>query len=353
MTKIKSTKKSSNISKTLSNRIEKILLFLTNPRVRDIIERRFGIKNGKGETLESIGKNYGITRERVRQIEDNGLRILKSENVLSLFEPIFNYLNDFFAEHGNLVGEEYLYCSLTNTNEPHPSRGQLYLVLTIGDPYQRIINDERFSTYWTANPGSRNAAEKVVDFLVSHFNKHNRVFHESEILDILSEKHSNLPAKMFCVILDISKEINKNIFGQFGLSYWPEISPQGVKDRAYLVLKKEGKPLHFRMIAELINKSGFDDRLAHTQTVHNELIKSPKFVLTGRGTYALAEWGYEPGTVEEVIEKILKTNKRPMTKDEILRAVLAQRQVRPATILLNLQRSSKAQRLGNGRYKLV
>ncbi len=33
-----------------------------NPRNRDIVSRRFGLKNGQKETLESIGKGYGITR---------------------------------------------------------------------------------------------------------------------------------------------------------------------------------------------------------------------------------------------------------------------------------------------------
>ena len=345
--------KTKTISRALSNKIEKALLYLSNPRVRDVIERRFGIKNGKMETLEAIGQSYGITRERVRQIEDNGLRILKSERVLPLLGPIFEQLNDFFDEHGNLVGEEYLYCNLTNTNEPNPLRGRLYLVLTIGDPYQRIVNDERFHPYWTTDLSARERAEKIVDFLIDHFTKQNRVFLEPEILDMLSQKHSNLPQKMLCVVLDISKEISRNIFNELGLSHWPEISPQGVKDRAYLVLKRERKPLHFTEITELINKLGISSRPAYIQTVHNELIKDPRFILTGRGTYALADWGYQPGTVEEVIERILRENKKPMTKEEILEAVLSQRQVRPNTILLNLQRSPKTQRLEDGRYNLV
>ncbi|MFZ5559702.1 MAG: HTH domain-containing protein [Patescibacteria group bacterium] len=354
MTKVKSiSKKNLKISKALSNRIEKALLFLTNPRVRDIIERRFGIKNGKIETLESIGRGYGITRERVRQIEDYGMKILKSERILPLFEPVFDYLNEFFTEHGNLAGEEYLYSTITQTKEPHPLRGQLYFMLTIGEPYQRIINDERFHPYWTTDISARSIAEKIVDFLVAYFNKQSRVFPEPEIIEFLSKKHSNLPSGMFWVVLDISKEINKNIFNELGLTHWSEISPQGVKDRAYLILKKQGKPLHFTEITDLINKSGLSDRPAYLQTVHNELIKDPRFVLTGRGTYALSEWGYEPGTVEEVIEKILKTNRRPMTKEEILEAVLAQRQVKPTTILLNLQRSPKTQRLEDGKYTLV
>lgn len=345
-------KRKSNFTQALSKSAEKVLLYLTNPRIKDVIERRFGIRDGKSETLESIGKGYGITRERVRQIQDAGLRTLKSGEVFSLFTPIFKELDRTFNQHGHIMGEDYLYSAITGIKEHHPLRGKLYLVLTLGEPYQRVINDDRFHPYWIADSSARNRAIEVVDFLINHFNKSNQVLSESEVLNTLSRKYSNLSNQMFYVVLDISREINKNIFNELGLTHWSEISPQGVKDRAYLVLKKRGEPLHFINITEMINKS-FADKPAYMQTVHNELIKDPRFVLTGRGTYALAEWGYEPGTVEEVIKKILTQAKRPMTKKEILEAVLAQRQVKPTTVVLNLQRSPKTQRLGDGRFTLV
>ena len=156
-----------------------------------------------------------------------------------------------------------------------------------------------------------------------------------------------MPSKSFNVILDIAKEIDKNNFNEVGLIHWPEITPQGVRDRAYLVLKKTGEPLHFTKIADSINKMGLSDRQAYSQTVHNEVIKDPKFILVGRGTYALAEWGYEAGTVGDVIESILKKSKRPMSKKEILDEVLSKRKVKPTTVVLNLQRLSKVVRLEN------
>jgi hypothetical protein len=346
-------KKTKIISKPLSNRVEKALSYLSNSRIKDVIERRFGIKNGKPETLEAIGQEYGITRERVRQIQDVGLKTLRTNQVLVLFSPIFEYLDDLFADHGHIMGEDYLYSTATGTEEPHSLKGQLYLVLTLGEPYQKVINDPRFHPFWAADESARDKAEKVLDFLIGHFNKHNQVFPENEVLDLLSKKHSSLPPKLFYVILDIAREIDRNNFGEVGLIHWPEISPQGVKDRAYLILKQENKPLHFTAITDLINKAGFSNRPAYIQTVHNELIKDPRFVLTGRGTYALTEWGYEPGTVEEVIERVLRKNRRPLSKEEILEAVLAQRQVKPTTIILNLQRSPKTQRLGDGKYTLA
>lgn len=350
MPKKKTIKKIS--SKVLSNRIEKALGYLTNLRVKEIIERRFGLKDGKFETLESIGKSHNITRERVRQIQDAGLGILKSDGVISLFNPVFKELNDLFADHGHIMGEEYLYSTATGTQGLHPLRGQLYLVLTLGEPYQRVINDEYFHTYWTADSSARTRAKQIVNFLINHFNKQKRVFSEPEILNLFNEKHSDLPQGMFYVILDIARGINKNPFEEIGLTHWSDISPRGIRDRAYIVLKRQGKPLHFTEITNLINKH-FADRIAYSQTVHNEVIKDPKFVLVGRGIYGLAEWGYESGTVEELIEKILGKVKRPMTQKEILEAVLAQRQVKPTTVVINLQRSSKTQRLEDGRFVLV
>lgn len=344
--------KKTTFSKDISKKIEKALLFLTNPRIREVIERRFGLKSGKAETLEAIGQDHGITRERVRQLEENGLKVLKSEKVLSLFEAAFDFLNDLFSEHGQIMGEDYLYRTATGTTEPHSLKGYIYLALTLGDPFQRTAKDERFQPYWTADKTAREKAEKIVDFLIEHFKKHNRVFLENEILDLLSKKHSNVPVKMFYVVLEIAREINKNIFGEVGLSFWPEISPQGVKDRAYLILKRQGEPRHFTTITELINKT-FPDRPAYTQTVHNELIKDPRFVLVGRGTYALADWGYESGTVEDVIRKILSESRKPLTRQEIIDSVLSKRQVRPNTIVLNLHRSPKIRRTENGRYILA
>lgn len=351
----KTTKKQTkkiDINKSLSNRIEKAMSFLTNPRVREVIERRFGLKDGKAETLEAIGKSHGITRERVRQIQDSGLKVLRSDEVMALLEPIFKELDNVFAEHGNLIGENYLYSSIANTDDFHPLKGQAYLVLTLGSPYRRVVNDARFNNYWTTDVSARDRAEKVVDFLIDHFNKNEAVFAESDLFDIYSKKHPSLPNGLFNVVLDISREIERNRFQEVGLVHWPEITPQGVKDKAYLVLKKKGEPLHFTEIANLINEMGISDRTAYPQTVHNELIKHPRFVLIGRGTYGLTDWGYEPGTVGDIINNALSKSKKPMTKKEIIDFVLSQRRVKPATIVLNLQKIPNIVKLEGDRYTL-
>ena len=137
--------------------------------------------------------------------------------------------------------------------------------------------------------------------------------------------------------LSISKLIKQNPYGEFGLVSWPTIRPRGVKDKAYAVMARAAKPMHFRDVAAAISKSGWSNRRAHPQTVHNELIKDPRFVLVGRGLYALSEWGYTPGTVSDVIASVLKAAKRPLSKDEVSKRVLDARMVKPNTVFLNLQ----------------
>ncbi len=117
---------------------------------------------------------------------------------------------------------------------------------------------------------------------------------------------------------------------------WMEVSPKGTLERVYLALKEHKKPLHFTKIAELINEYKLSKKKAHPQTVHNELIKDARFVLVGRGIYALEEWGYFSGTIKDIIEIILKTNNRPMMKDEIVEKVLKMRKVKKTTVMINL-----------------
>ncbi len=333
-------------------KVEELLNSLSKERLKDVIERRFGLKDGNRETLEAVGQNYGITRERVRQIENDAFKILNERQNLVILKSIFEYLDGLFEEHSYLIGEEKLLSSLTGISESHPSRSALILALTLGKPYQRHTECNKFNPYWTTKKAIRKTVEKLIDYLTEYLNQQNQVYPFSDILKLLSSKHSDISENTILNALDISKEIDQNIFGELGLSHWTEVKPKGVRGKAYLVLKKETEPCHFTEITDLINKANFSDRQAFPQTVHNELIKDNRFVLVGRGVYALQEWGYEPGIVKEIIAKILSEAKKPLTKDEIVAIVLQKRRVKPNTVVINLQNNPEFARLENGRYTL-
>jgi len=149
--------------------------------------------------------------------------------------------------------------------------------------------------------------------------------------------------------LSISKRIHSNPYGDIGLRDWAEIRPATIRDRIYLVLKKKKDPLHFETIAKTINEVGFDRRVALASTVHNELIKDNRFVLVGRGMYALGEYGYEPGTAKTVIKRVLQKH-GPLKPNDVISHVKKERLFKPNTVLINLQDKNWFKRLPDGRY---
>jgi len=315
-------------------------------RTKDVILRRFGLETGKRETLESIGKSYGITRERVRQIEVDGILRLKPK--LEKHQKIFQHFNDSLKSFGNLKKEDLLLLQLGGQKfSPH-----IFFLLTLSDQFERFSETKKIYSLWTIDPESLNFAQKVIGEAYNKLEEIHRPIPSSNFLEILQNKSSELRKATYLTpqtllsYLEISKQIQLSPDGNFGLGDWPEINPRGVKDKAYLVFKKEKKPLHFTEVARQISPS------ALVQTVHNELIRDPRFVLVGRGLYALRGWGYTPGVVKDVIYKVLKETGKSLSKEEILKKVLKQRLVKKNTILLNLSNKKYFLRNSQGKYTL-
>ena len=320
---------------------------ISNQRTRDILYLRFGLKDGQRQTLDTIGQKYGITRERVRQIEEVAFSDLKKPAVISLFKPAFSLIDNFLNQEGKIIREERLLSSLTGIDQPHPDRGALFFILTLGQSYQRFVESENFYPLWSNSKNALNQAEKIINQLVKNLEQIQKPVSRNYFLT-----DTSLSKKAILSYLDATKQISQNNFGQFGLVKWPEINPRGAKDKAYIIIKKNGSPLHFRKVSDLINQANLGTNLAQAQTVHNELIKDPRFILVGRGTYALKEWGYQSGTVKDVIIQILKEN-GSLAKEDILGKVLESRLVKPNTVLINLQNRQYFNKDKEGQYSLV
>ena len=110
--------------------------------------------------------------------------------------------------------------------------------------------------------------------------------------------------------------------------------------------------MHFNDIAEAIAGSNFKRKNVTTQAIHNELIKDSRFVLIGRGIYALDDWGYKKGTVSEIITDVLKKAGKPLTREEIVSEVMKSRKVKETTILLNLQNKKLFEKVDKNYFKL-
>lgn len=327
----------------------KVLKSLPSPRLREVLERRFGLRGKEAETLDSIGQSFGVTRERVRQIEADALKNLQKPEIISALQPVFTSLENHFTDHGHVFEEGKL---LHSVAEPR-FHNHVYFLLTVGKPFNAKDEDEKWHSRWFTRDEALKAAETILDKTASELAAIKKPIAASDLFSILKAKTrevvgSNFNPDVLESYLSISKNIKQNPYGEFGLVSWPTIRPRGIRDRAFAVISKSGSPMHFREVATAISKSGWSSKKAHPQTVHNELIKDPRFVLVGRGLYALAEWGYTAGTVSDVITSLLKSTKKPLTKEEVVKGVLEARFVKPNTVLLNLQNKNLFKKTAEG-----
>ena len=327
------------------------LFHILPKRTKDILDQRFGLgKNPKRMTLDAIGQKYGITRERVRQIESDGLSRIRKSGAFDEMKPVFAALEKYFDDNGGTLKENMALENLA----PHPKHANhVYFLLSLHNNFTRFHENDLLHDRWTHGKDSEERADKILKNAVEALRNVGAPVPERRLYEVMaSSAQSVLGGAVTNNVLNnwlqLSKLISKNYFGEWGLTEFSSIKPRGMKDLSHMVLSKKGEPMHFSEVAAGIGK--LIGRAVHVQTVHNELIKDPRFVLVGRGLYALKEWGYEPGVVRDVISNLLKGG--ALTKEKIIETVSAKRFVKPNTILINLENKKHFKKLSDGRYSV-
>lgn len=325
-----------------------------SPRQREVLEGRFGLKGGEGETLAAIGDRMGITRERVRQIENAGLAVAK-KNIAKDDETVamLAQMKNFIVGKGG-VAKKADVVQFANALAKGIGENQIDFLSEASASFSVYREDEEYHPFYFASERDlKNAQAFVAAWTDSLESKKEMALPSATYRAELTSfsKAKSVDQAIADNYLGITKLVRANRYGDVGLRDWPEINPSTIRDKIYLVLKKGGEPLHFETIAKKINEVKFDDQVALAPTVHNELIKDGRFVLVGRGMYGLKEHGFEPGTAREVIAKVLK-NVGPLKATDVVAKVNAQRFFKENTILINLQNKSAFERMSDGRYRV-
>lgn len=316
--------------------VVKRLLSQLPDRAREVLVFRYGLgKDSKRMTLDAIGKKYGITRERVRQIENYGIANVRKSEEYKQEKASLAEIEELLHSLGGIVVEEDF---LGHISKDRSLQNHIHFLLVVGEPFNKQKEDEEFRHRWHVNEELAKKVESALRKLYSNL-KTDDLLPESEMinkflnhLEEVSERYKN--QEVVRRWLSISKHIGKNSLGDWGVSNSPNIKTKGMRDYAFLVIRKHGSPIHFRDVAKQIEK--MFNKKAHVATTHNELIKDKRFVLVGRGLYALAEWGYSPGVVRDVIRDLLVKH-GPLTKQEVIDKVMKERYVKENTIIVNLQ----------------
>ena len=281
----------------------KKLLSALSDRSKDIIQSRYGLgESNERMTLEAIGQLYGITRERVRQIENHSIAVIRKSKQYSDEKVIFDELEQLIQSLGGIIVEQDL---LDHISKDSSIQNQINFILVIGHPFKKIKEDDDFKHRWYVNEG---ISERVHGSLKKVYEnlKDEDLVPETEMIKAFMDHVKDMADKfkdeeMIRRWLSISKKIGKNPLGEWGKTSSPNISTKGMRDYAFLVIRKHGSPIHFKEVAKIIGE--VFKKKAHIATCHNELIKDPRFVLVGRGLYALSEWGYMSGVVKDVIKR--------------------------------------------------
>ncbi len=329
--------------------VKDILETIEREREREIIARRFGLYDRK-ETLEQIGELLGITRERVRQLEKAimiRLRIAAEENL-----PHIGRIEKILVRHLYDLGNVARLSDLSeHTTQHNDERGRAHVAfLSELAPRLAVIeeSDQYHHSVGIKEHHDEKKIKKSVDEIVSTIKKHGEPLTTEELHQQMSHDHPDHVK----ALASVSKNL-ATLQEKWGLAKWPTVNPKNIRDKIYVILQQATKPMHFSDIAKAIKDSDFKRKDVTTQAIHNELIKDGRFVLIGRGIYALKEWGFKKGTVADIISDILRREDAPLHRDEIVKRVLKHRQVKETTILLNLQGKQQFKRVAKATYTLA
>lgn len=337
----------------LQELLDSLFMVLTDKEAM-VIQKRFALKGEQKQTLEKIGKHFNVTRERIRQIESIALSKLKRTVRTTRLDEVNALAKEILRANGGLLREDKLITECLKRIVAAKEVDGAVLRLSFSIDPDMILGSraQTFIPFWRLETLSMDDVSLIVNNIVKILKKRKNCMNSEEIVSAIQALNlfdGRVPSKeLISSSLEIDERL-RQISEGWGLTEWRFVRPRSIRDKVEIILRKSGEPLHFMDIANRIKDAEFDHKNVTVQAVHNELIRYPQFVLVGRGLYALREWGYEPGTVADVIEKILQ-DKGPLSKKEIIAEVAKQRTVKVGTISLNLQKMPYFKRVGRAVY---
>lgn len=338
-------------AKILENAIAGSLKIIEMDREREIISRRFGLSGGK-ETLEQIGESLSITRERVRQLEKAvliHLQIMAEDGEIAELAGAEKILIRNLTEMGRVAKLSELADKVYGRETTGTERAGIYFVATLANNLTTVEENDRYcASVGIADYGDASAIKERVDEIVSIIRKNKSPMTLDELDDKLNYEHPD----HIRAIASISKLL-ATLNGVWGLAKWSSVNPKNIRDKIFVILEAHKEPMHFSEIAKEIRESNFKRKNVTVQAIHNELIKDSRFVLIGRGIYALSTWGYKKGTIADIIKSILEKSDKPLTREEIVKQVLRVRKVKETTILLNLQNKKLFKKVDKNLYTVA
>lgn len=325
-------------------------LAVLRARNQEIITKRFGLNGEKPYSLEKIGREFSRTRERIRQIESEILKTIKNKANGEL-KDLLDQISKIVTKNGGQATEKEISEKIFKKYRIENTEAELNnlkFVLKISG-FKKMNEDSKINLSWGNNPQKElNSILIVAENILSSTKK---IMGNDELIEKIQNEIKTYPKNIIKSMLSISKRVISAGPDKWGLASWGTINPKTIHDWTYFALKQSKKSLHTEKIMKIIEEKM--NKKLNIKTVRNILISDKRFVLVGRGIYGLTEWGFKPGTVTDIIKKVLAEEGNPMESREIIKKVLEERYVKPNTILINLQSKPDFKKVSRATYALT
>lgn len=323
-------------------------------RYLDIVKRRYGLVMGEKETLEEIGKSYGLSRERIRQIQQKAFRRMSHPSNVSR-RPIINLIEGMLFNNGCLVSDQDADSLVPQifANQPFDGSSLMDLFADLGWIQSHRIGDLSF--YAPKINGF-----KLIDFMEDIFEllkKSAEPLSPTSILNKLPPIKEVLDDRLNLLNLIIKNcsldpRIETKIAGKFStyrmtkyvVNLWIPLMIQ--------VLEEAQTPLYYTEIADRVNdKVISSNRHLEPRRAHSLLIENSSFAHVGiRGTYGLVKWGLRKESTVELAVECIKKAGFPLHWEQIYNYVGRFKDSPKMNIRSILEFSGKFEKRGNGFY---
>jgi len=165
-----------------------VLLSVLPARQKDVISKRFGLKDGKRKTLEEIGDEYSITRERVRQIENDAKETLSESDHIKALDPFYTSLEGHFTSFGGVRPEHILFEKDTReiflpTLRADVAQAHLTFLLSLHDLFERHSESNDFHAVWALKHTPPHAVKKSLTQLVERLHAHGQPLSRAQLFE--------------------------------------------------------------------------------------------------------------------------------------------------------------------------
>jgi hypothetical protein len=256
------------------------------PRERRMVDMRFGSLQLGGATLAEIGAEFGLTRERVRQILQVSLQRLAADTEQQRRRHLAQFVAETVEGAGGLMRETDLAAALrARLQPPHPECGPFLRAFLASEPEYRSLGHG----VWAIATVSLEAVAELRVHLRTAVRDAGRPLHRAELL--AAGRNGGAHGEAFILsCLRTDDRLCSRDGERYGLVEWEWLVPRTLVDYVYLALRSAGRPRHYLWITEYVNSLVPEGQEVSARDIHATLLdRSDWFARVREGTYGLTE----------------------------------------------------------------